>query len=114
VTTVFRALANAESAAPNDVRAQYACAVDAYAAEHGIKGWHRRTDLRGKGYIAMDRLRLVREVGDKGRYYTLRDFMPCPPLTYSVVDRDTGRTAYRALNGTIAQQWIDEHEATAG
>jgi hypothetical protein len=88
--------------------------VDAYAAEHGIKGWHRRADLRGKGYIAMDRLRLVREVGDKGRYYTLRDFMPCPPLTYSVVDRDTGRTVYRTFSSRIAQQWIDEHEATAG
>lgn len=111
VTLVFKALACAESAAPDDVRAQYASVVDAYAAEHGIKGWYRRTSYRGEKYIVADVLRLVHLVGDKGRYYTLRDFMPCPPLTYSVVDRDTGRTAYRALNGRIAQQWIDEREA---
>ncbi|MGW2213297.1 hypothetical protein [Streptomyces sp. NPDC001781] len=114
VTQVFKALANAESAAPDDVRPLHAARVDAYAAEHGIKGWHRRTDLRGRGYIAMDRLRLVARDGDRGRYYSLRDFMPCPPLTVSVVDRDTGRTAYRALNYGIAEQWMREHEQPAG
>jgi hypothetical protein len=111
VTQVFKALANAESAAPDDTRPWHAARADAYAAEHGIKGWHRRTDLRGRPYIAADVLRLVRLIGDRGRYYSMQDFMPAPPLTYSVVDRDTGRTAYRALNGSIARQWIDEHEA---
>lgn len=110
VTTVFKALANAESAAPDDTRPWHAARVDAYAAEHGIKGWHRFTSL-GKPCIATDRLRLVALVGDKGRYYPMRDFMPCPPLTVSVVDRDSGRTAYRAINGGIAEQWIREHES---
>jgi hypothetical protein len=111
VTQVFKALANAESAAPDDTRPWHAERVDAYAAEHGIKGWYRRTDFRGEKYIVADRLRLVALDGDKGRYFSARDFMPAPPLTHSVVDRDSGRTAYRALNGLIAQQWIDEHEA---
>ncbi len=113
VTLVFKALANAESAAPDDTRPWHAARVDAYAAEHGIKGWYRRTDLRGKHYIVADVLRLVREVGDRGRYFSMRDFMPCPPLTVSVVDRDSGRTVYRAINGGIAEQWIREHEAMA-
>lgn len=111
VLAVFKALANAESAAPNDTRPWHAARVDAYAAEHGIKGWHRRTGEHGGHYITMDRLRLVGLVGDKGRYYSARDFMPAPPLKYSVVDRDTGRTAYRAVSGKIAEQWILEHEA---
>lgn len=110
VTQVFKALANAESAAPDDTRPWHAARVDAYAAEHGIKGWHRRTDLRGKKYVVTDVLRLVSVNGDKGRYYSTRDFMPCPPLTVSVVDRDSGRTAYRAINSGIAEQWIREHE----
>lgn len=113
VTQVFKALANAEGAAPEADRAWHAARVDAYAAEHGIKGWHRRPigTERGRHYIAADRLRLVSLVGDKGRYYSTRDFMPMPPLTVSVVDRDTGRTAYRAINGGIAEQWIREHES---
>lgn len=112
VTQVFKALANAESAAPEADRPWHAARVDAYAAEHGIKGWHRRPigTERGRHHIVMDRPRLVSLVGDRGRYYSTRDFMPCPPLTYSVVDRDTGRTAYRAINGSIAEQWIREHE----
>lgn len=111
VTLVFKDLANAESAAPEDVRPYHAARVDAYAAEHGIKGWHRHTPSVGRPYIVMDRLRLVPLVGDKGRYYAARDFMPAPPLTYSVIDRDSGRSVYRALGLRIAQQWIDEHEA---
>lgn len=95
-----------------DVRAQYMDVVDAYAAEHGIKGRHRRTsDRGGRPYIAMDRLRLVSIDGDRGRYYSLRDFMPCQPLTVSVVDQDSGRTVYRAINNGIAEQWIREHES---
>lgn len=111
VTQVFKALANAESAAPDDTRPWHAARVDAYAAEHGIKGWYRRTDYRGNRYIVADILRLVSLVGDKGRYYTHTDrYMQCPPLKAWVVDRDTGRTAYRAINGGIAEQWIREHE----
>lgn len=114
VTLVFKALANAESAAPDDVRPWHAARVDAYAAEHGIKGWYRRTDYRGNKYIVADVLRLVREVGDQGRYFSARDFMPTPPLKVSVIDRDSGRTAYRAINIGIAEQWIREHEMAAG
>lgn len=110
ILAVFKALANAEGAAPDDTRPWHAARVDAYAAEHGIKGWHRRTSRMGH-YIAADRLRLVSLDGDRGRYYSMRDFMPMPPLTVSVVDRDTGRTVYRALNGRIAEQWILEHES---
>lgn len=110
VTTVFNALANAESAAPESDRAWHAARVDAYAAEHGIKGWHRRTSRMGH-YIAADRLRLVSLVGDKGRYCTHTDrYANCPPLKCWVIDRDTGRTVYRAINGGIAEQWIREHE----
>lgn len=112
VTLVFKALANAEGAAPEADRPWHAARVDAYAAEHGIKGWHRRTGLRGKRYIAADRLRLVSLVGDQGRYYTHHDrYAHCPPLKCWVIDRDSGRTVYRTISGKIAQQWIDEHEA---
>lgn len=111
VTSVFKALANAESAAPNDVRAQYASVVDAYAAEHGIKGWHRHTDSLGNRYIVTDVLRLVGLVGDRGRYYTHHDrYMQCPPLKCWVIDRDSGRTVYRTFASGIAEQWIREHE----
>lgn len=111
VLAVFKALANAEGAAPGADRARHAERTDAWAAEHGIKGWHRRTDLRGKTYIAADRLRLAALVGDKGRYYTHADrYANCPPLSHWVIDRDTGRTSYRAISNRIAQQWITEHE----
>lgn len=117
VLTVFTALARAEGAAPDDMRAQYASIVDAYAAEHGIKGWHRRPigTERGRPYIAADVLRLVALVGDKGRYYTHTDrYGQHPPLKAWVIDRDTGRTVYQTISGRIAQQWIDEHEADQG
>lgn len=111
VLSVFKALANAEGAAPEADRPWHAARVDAYAAEHGIKGWHRRDGLHGDHYIAMDRLRLVPLVGDKGRYYIHHDrYMQCPPLKAWVIDRDTGRTAYQTINGSIAEQWILEHE----
>jgi hypothetical protein len=113
VTQVFKALAAAESAAPDDVRPWHAARVDAYAAEHGIKGWYRRTDYRGNRYIVADVLRLVALVGDQGRYYTHTDrYAHCPPLRHWVIDRDTGRTVYRTISGPIAQQWIDEHGAS--
>lgn len=111
VTQVFKALANAEGAAPESDRAWHAERVDAYAAKHGIRGWYRRTDFRGNRYIVADILRLTGEVGDRGRYYTHTDrYANCPPLKSWVIDRDTGRTAYRAINGSIAEQWIREHE----
>jgi hypothetical protein len=109
VTQVFKALANAESAAPEEDRSWHAARVDAYAAEHGIRGWYRRTSRMGH-YIAMDRLRLTGEVGDQGRYYTHTDrYANCPPLKSWVIDRDTGRTVYRTFSGKIAEQWIREH-----
>lgn len=112
VTLVFKALANAESAAPDDTRPWHAARVDAYAAEHGIKGWYRRTNYRGEKYIVADILRLVPLVGDKGRYYTHTDrYGQCPPLKCWVIDRDSGRTVYRTFAGGIAEQWIREHEA---
>jgi hypothetical protein len=47
VPAVFKALARAEGAAPDDTRPWHAARVDAYATEHGIKGWHRHTDSLG-------------------------------------------------------------------
>lgn len=114
VTQVFKALANAEGAAPEADRAWHAARVDAYAAEHGIRGWHRRPlgTERGRHYIAADRLRLVSLVGDKGRYYTHTDrYANCPPLKCWIIDRDSGRTVYRTYCGGIAEQWIREHES---
>ena len=112
VTVVFKALANAESAAPDDARPWHAARVDAYAAEHGIRGWYRRTNYRGEKYIVADVLRLVALVGDRGRYYFHTDrYAHCPPLKCWVIDRDTGRTVYRTYCGGIAEQWIHEHEA---
>jgi hypothetical protein len=113
VLTVFKALARAEGAAPDDTRPWHAARVDAYAAEHGIKGWHRRPigTERGRPYIAADRLRLVSLNGDRGRYYIHTDrYGQRPPLKAWVIDRDTGRTVYRTVSSRIAQQWIDEHE----
>ena len=106
---VFRALARAEVAAPADTRPWHAARLDAWADAHGIRGWYRRTDYCGQHGIVADILRLPAD-GDRNRHYTARDFMPCPPHTHSVIDRDTGRTVYRAISGGIAQQWIDEHE----
>ncbi|MFH8805268.1 hypothetical protein ACH4F6_37965 [Streptomyces sp. NPDC017936] len=114
VTTVFKALACAEGAAPDDTRPWHAARVDAWAEEHGIRGWHRRAGLRGRPYIAADRLRLLAVDGDRGRYYTHHDrYAHCPPLSHWVIDRDTGRTVYRTFAGGIAQQWVTEHETPA-
>lgn len=110
VFAVFKALARAEGAAPDDTRPWHAARVDAWAAEHGIKGWYRRTDYQGDRYIVADVLRLVDRDGDKGRYFTHTDrYAHCPPLKCWVVDRDTGRTVYRTFAGGIAEQWIREH-----
>jgi hypothetical protein len=114
VPAVFKALARAEGAAPDDTRPWHAARVDAYATEHGIKGWHRHTDSLGHRYIAADVLRLAGLVGDKGRYYTHTDrYGQRPPLKAWVIDRDTGRTVYQTISSRIAQQWIDEHEAAS-
>jgi hypothetical protein len=107
---VFKALASAEAAAPVDARPWHAARLDAYVAALGLRGWYRRIDFQGEHGIVADRLRLPAD-GDRGRYFSTQDFLPVPPLTCSVVDRDTGRTAYRAISAAIAQQWIDEAEA---
>jgi len=108
---VFNALAAAEVTAPETDRAWHAERLDAYTTALGLRGWRRYADHRGRHCIARDRLRTPAD-GDRGRHYSTRDFLPCPPLTHSVIDRDTGRTVYRALSGRIAQQWIDAKEAS--
>lgn len=110
VVYVFKALARAEQAAPADTRPWHAERLDAYTTAYGLRGWYRYTDFRDTHCIAINKLRFAAE-GDRGRYFATRDFAPVPPLTYSVVDRDTGRTVYRAVSDRIARQWIDEREA---
>ncbi|MEU0397975.1 hypothetical protein ABZ208_35520 [Streptomyces sp. NPDC006208] len=109
---VFRALARAEGAAPEDTRPWHAVRLDAYTEALGIRGWYRRTDFRGHHGIVADILRLPAD-GDHGRHYVTRDFAPRPPLTHSVVDRDSGRTVYRAISGGIARQWLEAKEASS-
>jgi len=109
VGDVFRVLASAEVLAPADARLWHAERLDAYAAAFGLRGWYRYSDFRGQHCIAINLLRLAAD-GDCGRYFSTRDFLPKPPLTHSVIDRDTGRTVYRAISGPIAQQWINEKE----
>jgi hypothetical protein len=107
---VFSALAAAEVTAPMPDRDWHADRLDAYTGALGIRGWYRYTDFRGQHRVARNLLRLASE-GDRGRYFSLRDFLPIPPHTHSVVDRDTGKTVYRAISSTIAEQWITEKEA---
>ncbi|UPZ27722.1 hypothetical protein MUK60_07720 [Streptomyces sp. LRE541] len=110
VLDVFRALARAEGAAPDDTRPWHAARVDAYSTAHGLRGWYRRTGLHGDHYIVTDRLRLP-EAGDEGRYYKHAAAYMHRPLNHWVVDGDSGRVVYRSHSSLIAQQWIDEAEA---
>lgn len=110
VLDVFRALVRAEEAAPDDTRPWHAARLDTWATAHGIRGWHRHTNNRSGHHIATARLRLVAEDGDRGRHYVHTVPYAYQPLTHWVIDRDTGRTVYRAVASGIARQWITAHE----
>lgn len=108
---VLSLLAAAEQNAPDADRPWHAARLDAYAAAHGLRGWYRTTDLRGKRSIQVNLVR-AREEGDRGRHYVHAAYRGLHgPTSYWVIDRDTGRTAYRAISKGIAQQWIDEKES---
>lgn len=110
---VLSLLAGAETAALEADRPWHAARLDAYAAAHGLRGWHRVTDLRGKRDIQVNYIR-TREQGDQGRHYVHAAYRAIHgPKCYWVIDRDTGRTAYRTVTSGIAEQWIDEMEATS-
>lgn len=109
---VLGLLASAEVAALEADRPWHAARLDAYVAAHGLRGWYRTTDLRGKHDIQINYIR-TREEGDCGRYYVHAAYRPLHgPTNCWVVDRDTGRTVYRAVSSGVAQQWIAEMEAT--
>jgi hypothetical protein len=109
---VLSLLAAAETSAPDEDRPWYAARLDAYVELHGLRGWYRTTSVHGKHDIQINYIR-KREDGDQGRHYVHKsanyDYRAAP---HWVVDRDTGRTVYRSYSGRIAQQWIDEREAS--
>lgn len=110
---VLSLLASAEVAALDVDRPWHAARFDAYVAAHGLRGWHRTTDLRGKHDIQLNLIR-TREEGDRGRHYVHAAYRPLHgPANYWVVDRDTGRTVYRTVASGIARQWIEEAEAAS-
>lgn len=110
---IVSALAAAETRAPAAERSVYASMLDAYAAAYGLKGWYRCTNDRGEHQVQVNRIRTAAE-GDRGRYFVVRGaFWADEP--YWVVDRDTGRTAYRAETPAAAQEWLEAAEtAPAG
>lgn len=107
---VLSLLAGAEQAAPVEDRAWHAARLDAYAAHHGLRGWHRYIDFRGKHCIQINRIR-TREDGEQGRHYVHAADHMHGPLRFWVIDRDTHRTVYRSFASGIAHQWIDATEA---
>ncbi|MCX4809065.1 hypothetical protein OG601_46975 [Streptomyces sp. NBC_01239] len=108
---VLSLLAAAEQAAPEEDRVWYATRLDAYVELHGLRGWHRYTDFRGKHCIQINLIR-KREDGERGRHYVHAADRMHGPLRFWVVDRDTHRTVYRSFASGIARQWIDERENT--
>lgn len=110
---VLAYLIAAENSAVDGERGWYAARVDAYADLHGIRGWYRTTDHRGDPVVHTNRLRKTSD-GDRGRYYvhgaSPTGWGPELLLRFWVVDRDTGKTAYRAPTRGIASQWIAERE----
>lgn len=110
---VLSLLASAEQNALESDRPWHAARLDAYAAAHGLRGWYRGTDHRGKHYVQTNLIR-TREEGDRGRHYYHRaaQYMH-GPTNYWVIDRDSGKTVYRTVSSGIAKQWIDEMEAPA-
>lgn len=109
--SVLSLLAAAETSAPVEDRPWHAARLDAYAELHGLRGWHRYTDLRGKHSVQVNLIR-KREEGERGRHYVHAADRMHGPLRFWVIDRDTHRTVYRSHASGIARQWIDEKEAS--
>jgi hypothetical protein len=110
--SVLSLLAAAETSAPEEDRPWHAARLDAYAELHGLRGWHRYTDFRGKRCIQINLIR-KREDGEQGRHYVHAADRMHGPLRFWVIDRDTHRTVYRSFSSRIAQQWIEEREAVS-
>jgi hypothetical protein len=109
---VLSALARAEEYAPAAERPHYAAAVDAYAAEHGLRGWYRHADSHGAHLVQVNKLRTPAD-GNRGRYY------PSAAIRgqVRVVDRDTGVFTTGPVTRQAAEAWITLAEAqppTAG
>lgn len=109
--SVLSLLAAAETSAPIEDRPWHAARLDAYAELHGLRGWHRYTDLHGKHSIQINLIR-KREDGERGRHYVHAADHMHGPCRFWVIDRDTHRTVYRSFASGIASQWIDEAEST--
>ena len=99
-------LAKKEMHTTGQERAEAAAALDAYATRHGIKGWHRTTDTRGRHIVELWLLRGPGE-GERGRHFV----HTTPRGEHWVMDRDTGKTVYHAATETLAKAWIGAHEA---
>lgn len=100
-------LAKKEMHAPTpEARAEAAAHLDAYAARHRIKGWHRTTTSSGKHIVELWLLRGPAE-GEKGRHFV----HVTPRGEHWVVDRDTGKTVHHATSAVAAQAWVGAHEA---
>lgn len=117
---VMLALAGAENAARDHpgYLAPYRAATGAYAREHGLRGWYRGTDGRGRPVVQVSRVRTAAG-GDVGRYHVHRPLVPAwgEPKAW-VVDRDSGETAARFGVGMtvadaqqMARSWIYTAEA---
>lgn len=108
---VMLALSGAEHRSPTpEERAFHAARLDAYAAAYGLSGWYRGTDGRGRPYVQVNKLRTP-EDGNAGRWFTHHADEGCHGAdgAYWVVDRDTGRTAFRAHSPKEAAAWITEN-----
>lgn len=108
---VMLALSGAEHRSPTpEERAFHAARLDAYAAAYGLSGWYRGTDGHGRPYVQVNKLRTP-EDGNAGRWFTHRADEGCHGAdgAYWVVDRDTGRTTFRAHSSKEAAAWITEN-----
>ncbi|MFJ4680520.1 hypothetical protein [Kitasatospora sp. NPDC088783] len=111
---VMLALAGAETIAARlgpDEQALHAARLDAYAAAHGLRGWYRTRDLRGRHHVAVNKIR-TRDEGERGRYFTHTADAMHGPDRYWVIDRDSGRTAARLTTPAEAADWIRAAENT--
>lgn len=90
-----------------DELALHSARLDAYSNAHGLRGWYRCTDLRGKHAVQVNYLRTIAD-GNVDRYYThrLTTFRP-DPEPFWVIDRDTGRTVATCATAKAANAWIE-------